>query len=83
MNRRNLEHSLTFCYSPRSLGPSARGSGWRCAQSASASASGAPHANVLLLTGVVHRHYPYRLLDPVGSLEEAVLAGASGSHRSL
>jgi hypothetical protein len=33
-----------------------------------------PHANVLLLTGVAHRHYPYRLLNPVSSLEDAVLA---------
>lgn len=35
-----------------------------------------PRTNVLLLTGVAYRHYPYRLLDPVGSLEAAVLAAA-------
>lgn len=33
-----------------------------------------PRTNALLLTGVAHRHYPYRILDPVGSLEAAVLA---------
>jgi biotin carboxylase len=31
---------------------------------------------VLLLTGIAYRHYPYRLLDPVGSLETAVVAAA-------
>jgi hypothetical protein len=33
-----------------------------------------PPRNPLLLTGAAHRHYPYRILDPVGSMEAAVLA---------
>jgi hypothetical protein len=33
-----------------------------------------PSTNALLLTGVAYRHYPYLILDPVGSLERAILA---------
>lgn len=33
-----------------------------------------PPTNLLLLTGVAYRHYPYRILDPVDSLEAALLA---------
>jgi hypothetical protein len=35
-----------------------------------------PRSNQFLLTDAVHRHYLYRILDPVGSLEAAVLAAA-------
>ncbi len=33
-----------------------------------------PRINLLLVTGAIHRHYPYRILDPVGSLEAALLS---------
>jgi hypothetical protein len=33
-----------------------------------------PRSNALLLAGAEHKHYPYRMLDPVGSLEAAILA---------
>ena len=35
-----------------------------------------PGTNTFLLTDAVHGHYPYRLLDPAGSLETAVLAAS-------
>lgn len=35
-----------------------------------------PRSNALLRTGIVDSHYPYRLLDPVGSLEAAMLAAS-------
>lgn len=35
-----------------------------------------PRKNLLLLTGAVHRHYCYRILDTIGSLESAVLDAA-------
>ena len=33
-----------------------------------------PRSNTFLATGAVGRHYPYRMLDPVGSMEAAILA---------
>ena len=35
-----------------------------------------PRSNASLLTGAIHQHQPYRLLDPVASMEAAILATA-------
>lgn len=35
-----------------------------------------PRSNISLLTDAIHLHQPYRLIDPIGSMEAAILATA-------